>query len=109
MDSILLKNFLAGKDDTVEVFVSLIDFMPLLGSELDKMPNLRPCNPPTTPPLPLLVGSTTASDLLQISLLTGTTGLFGGTGGGTPLPSAVFLFVEVAESVNGFLEEFPVD
>ena len=74
--------------------------MPLLGSEF-KMPNLRPCRPAT---IPLLFEvSTPVSGLLPISFFTGTTGLFGGTGGGTPLPRAGFLLLEEAESVNGFL------
>ena len=46
--------------------------------------------------------STTESDLLPVrSFLTGTTGLLGGTGGGTPLPSAGFLLAEDAESTRG--------
>ena len=77
--------------------------MLLFGSEFDKMPNLRPCKPATTPPPPLFAVSTTESDLLPISFFTGTTGLLGGTGGGTPLPSAGFLLVEEAESAKGFL------
>jgi len=43
-----------------------------------------------------------ASDLFPISFFTGTTGLLGGKGGGTPLPKAGFLFVEAAESIKGF-------
>ena len=42
------------------------------------------------------------SDRLPISFFTGTTGLFGGKGGGTPFPSAGFLFAEAAESIKGF-------
>ena len=79
--------------------------MPLLESELDnEIPNLRPCRPATTEePADLAEVSTTESDLLPArSFLTGTTGLLGGTGGGTPLPSAGFLLVEDAESTRGF-------
>ena len=76
--------------------------MPLLGSEF-KMPNFRPCRPATIPEPPLFEESTAVSDLLTISFFTGTTGLLGGTGGGTPLPRAGFLLLEEAESVSGFL------
>ena len=86
--------------------------MPLLESELDnEIPNLRPWRPATTDEPPdLAVVSTTESDLLPArprSFLTGTTGLLGGTGGGTPLPSAGFLLVEDAESTSGFRDTEP--
>ena len=101
----LLKNFLAGTEE------SLIVLMPLFESELDnEIPNLRPCNPATTLfPVPVLTEldptSTTESDLLLAKspvFLTGTTGLFGGTGGGTPLPSTGFRLADEAESARGF-------
>ena len=100
----LLKNFFAG------TFDSLRGLIPLLDSELAKeMPNLRPCRPATTgwlEPGP----STTESDRLPSSaFLTGTLGLLGGTGGGTPLPSATLrpaacccaLLVAAPESDSG--------
>ena len=96
----LLKNFFAG------TFESLRGLMLLLESELDsEIPNLRPWRPATTEPeVPDLADvSTTESDLFPArSFLTGTTGLLGGTGGGTPFPSAGFLLVEDAESTSGF-------
>lgn len=84
----------------------------MLESELDnEIPNLRPWRPATTEEPPdFAVVSTTESDLLPArprSFLTGTTGLLGGTGGGTPLPSAGFLLVEDAESTSGFRDTEP--
>lgn len=117
MDSMLLKNFFAA--GTLE---SLSGLMPLLPSDEDSgrlMPNLRPWSPETTLELTLLeaadVFSTTESLLLlrNISFLTGTEGLLGGTGGGTPLPRTGFLLEaaieddesteEAAEAGEGFL------
>ena len=113
----LLKNFLAA--GTLE---SLRGLMPLLLSEDDRgkeMPNLRPWRPDTTLEPTLLeaaeVFSTTESLRLlrNISFLTGTEGLLGGTGGGTPLPrTGPFLLEatiddesteETAEAGEGFL------
>ena len=95
----LLKNFFAG------TFASASGFMLLLESELFKeIPNFSPWRPATTLEVVLVPASTTESDLLEArSFLTGTTGLLGGTGGGTPLPRAGLRFVEDAESVRGFL------
>ena len=114
----LLKNFLAGTVLTPPEWVSASPgFKPFCPASVPlfemEMPNLRPCSPltrllpgPLLPPSTLRLMSFPPSGRFTpaASFLTGTTGLLGGRGGGTPLPRAGLraLACAACDSPRGF-------